>query len=392
MGELMNIETQDCSCHFCGTGGLRMLAEYAKLHRVTSDCKPWPPGGGLGFCGHCGGAQAIMDKAWHDDAAKIYAAYTPYFQSDGVEQSVFDANSGAAVTRSQRLVQRVAVAASLAPNGRLLDIGCGNGALLRAFGASFKSWRMAGLEVHEHLRSVIEGIHGVEKLYTCSLAEVPGKFPLISLIHVLEHVPFPGKFLSEIREKLEPGGQLLIQVPDCAQNPFMFLVADHSSHFFLPVLTSVVEKAGFEIVVAANDWVAKELTVVARRIENVSAKTQASLFGSSDIGILKHSLEWLGELVTQSVSLSKVKPFGLFGTSIAASWLVGELNGEVDFFVDEDPNRQGKTYFNKPVYAPQNAPESSDVFIALPSQVAEGIRARMQKLGVKARFHAPKHF
>ena len=386
------IESQTGSCHFCGFGSLKIVPGYEKFHRVTSDCKPWPPGGGLGHCPQCHGAQAIMDAKWHADAKQIYSGYTPYFQGGGVEQSVFDKISGAAITRSQRLVQRLTTTAALPESGRLLDIGCGNGALLRAFGASFKQWTLAGHEVHEHLRPVVEGIAGVEKLYTCPLASVPGRFRLISLIHVLEHVPSPGDFLAQIWEKLEPGGLLLIQVPDCAQNPFTFLVADHASHFFLPVLQTVVARAGYKVEVGANDWVAKELTVVARKLETPRVPIDTNFPGAPEISVLKHTLEWLDALVSQARALAKSKPFGLFGTSIAATWLYGELAGEVDFFVDEDPSRQGEKCFGKPVYAPDKAPADGHVFISLPAPIAESIRRRLEQQAVKARFYAPLPF
>jgi len=35
------------------------------------------------------------------------------------------------------------------------------------------------------------------------------------------------------------------------------------------------------------------------------------------------------------------RPFGIMGSSIAACWMMLELDGRVDFFVDEDPHRVG---------------------------------------------------
>ena len=45
---------------------------------------------------------------------------------------------------------------------------------------------------------------------------------------------------------------LVIQVPDCWQNPFMFLVADHAAHFFESTLREVVTAAGYDVVLTAD--------------------------------------------------------------------------------------------------------------------------------------------
>jgi hypothetical protein len=81
--------------------------------------------------------------------------------------------------------------------------------------------------------------------------------------------------------------------------------------------------------------------------------------------------------------------FGLFGTSIAATFLTGGLGAAVDFFVDEDPNRQGKTWCKRPIYAPSQVPSGSHVMIGLAPVVAERILARMKALGLSVHFYAP---
>ena len=82
-------------CHLCGAGEISLRPSYEPLHRVTSDCKPWPPGGQLGVCPQCGGAQAVIGPQWEAEARKIYDNYTIYHQGGGAEQSVFDVATGA---------------------------------------------------------------------------------------------------------------------------------------------------------------------------------------------------------------------------------------------------------------------------------------------------------
>ena len=141
------------------------------------------------------------------------------FKSE-VEQCVFDAISGNPVSRSARLLERLQSIIELPKRGRLLDVGCGNGALLQVFAAVAPLWSLAGTELNDQYRPVVESIQRVEALYTLELGKIPGLFNFITVVHVLEHVRDPRTFLSKLCDKLEVGGLLLIQVPDYLQNPF----------------------------------------------------------------------------------------------------------------------------------------------------------------------------
>ena len=94
------------------------------------------------------------------------------------------------------------------------------------------------------------------------------------------------------------------------------------------------------------------------------------------------SLAWLGETANRLRSLGAGGPVGLFGTSIAGTWLAAEAGDHLSFFVDEDPNRAGRTYLGKPVHAPADIPPGSRVFVGLPSAIAAGICARLARANV----------
>jgi SAM-dependent methyltransferase len=373
-------------CHSCGAPQPRLVAGLESLKRVTSDCKPWPAGGRLASCGRCGLVQSVLDVAWHEGAEAIYRDYTIYHTSKGAEQSVFDPRSGQATARSQRIAQRLAAAVALPPRGRMLDVGCGNGAFLRAFHEGFPGWSLVGAEVNDRNRAAIEAVLGVESLFVGDALEVPSTFACVSLIHVLEHIPGPLEFLRRLRDKLEPGGLLLVEVPDCEANPFMFLVADHASHFFLPVLRALVEAAGFEVVVGANDWVAKELTVVARKAGSPAATApRAPDFADA----VARRLDWLARIAADAKQNTGRADSGLFGTSIAATWLLAELDGRVAFFVDEDPHRAGARHFGHPVLSPSQVGADAEVLLALPPGLAASIAARLAHLPVRWRVPEP---
>lgn len=364
------------TCHLCAFDKLSLLPSYEALHRVTSDCKPWPPGGQLGVCPRCGGAQAVISPQWEAEAHQIYDRYTIYHQSGGVEQSVFDAATGAAKSRSSRLLHRLKEEFPFSPEGRLLDIGCGNGTTLRACHEIAPGWSLAGLDVNDHSRQLVESIPGVEALYTGPVNAIPGQFQIITLIHSLEHIAEPSTFLAGLYGKLADGGVLVIQVPDCMQNPFMFLVADHATHFFTATLRDVVAAGGYDVVVTADDWIAKELTLIARKpAHELSPRSNTNAV--DNLVAVQDRVEWVVMLGQQTRALAAQNALGLFGTSIAATWMQEELQGEAAFFVDEDPSRFGQMFMERPILRPSEAPPGRQVMIALPTPMAEQVRTRL---------------
>jgi SAM-dependent methyltransferase len=366
------------ACHLCALGELSVLPSYEALHRVTSDCKPWPAGGQLGVCPRCGGAQAVISPQWETEAHHIYDRYTIYHQSGGVEQSVFDAATGAAKSRSSKLLHRLREELPFSPEGRLLDIGCGNGTTLRAFHEIAPGWSLAGLDVNDHYRQLVESIPDVEALYVGPVTAVPGQFQVITLIHSLEHIAEPANFLAGLYGKLADGGMLVVQVPDCWQNPFMFLVADHATHFFVSTLREVVAAGGYDVVVVADDWIAKEITLIARKpVHELSPRSKATAV--DNLAAVQDRVEWVVMLGQQTRALAAQKALGLFGTSIAATWLQEALQGEAAFFVDEDPSRFGQMFMERPILRPSEVPPGRQVMIALPTPMAEQVCARLSR-------------
>jgi hypothetical protein len=237
---------------------------------------------------------------------------------------------------------------------------------------------LVGLDLTDRYKTEVESIPGVEALYTAPVEAVPGHFDIITLIHSLEHIPGPTRFLTGLRGKFKMGGLLVIQVPDCWQNPFMFLVADHATHFFESTLRETVAAGGYDVTLTANDWIAKELTLIARKsVREFSSRVEAN--PADNIAAVRNRLEWVVALGQEIRTIASKSPLGVFGTSIAATWLQGELQGEAAFFVDEDPSRFGQTFMRRQILRPSEVPAGSQVMIALPTPMAEQVRARLAR-------------
>jgi SAM-dependent methyltransferase len=355
------------------------LLPNAKLGRVTSDCRPWPAGGKLCVCADCGCIQKAIDAEWLDDVGRIYAAYDIYHQSGGIEQGIFTPDSTAMAPRSQRLLQGLNVYFDLPRQGRMLEIGCGNGALLRSFSSLRSDWVLVGQDLGERQREAVEAIAGPGAFFSCPAHEVPGQFDLVIMNHVLEHIPDPSGFLAGLRGKIAAGGLLLIQVPNTWRKPFDLLEVDHASHFTPPAVRWITARAGYSVS-GMPDLVSRETTVLARVDTCESGQKPGN--SSEVLRWASQCLEWLIGMRDHARSLTRSCRLGIFGTSIAGTWLGGELGEAVSFFVDEDRHRVGRNHLGRPILHPSETPVSSHVYMALESDMAEQIALRLAHDGI----------
>ena len=113
---------------------------------------------------------------------------------------------------------------SLQPNkGRLLDIGAGTGEFLSV--AKNDGWQTIGVEPSDRAKSIAKskGVSFVEE--TGELEN--HSFDVISMWHVLEHVPDLDKQIKELKRLLKPTGTLIIAVPN-----FKSFDANHYGKFW----------------------------------------------------------------------------------------------------------------------------------------------------------------
>ena len=100
---------------------------------------------------------------------------------------------------------------SLQPQkGRILDIGAGTGEFLSV--AKNDGWQTIGVEPSDKAKAIAKnkGVSFVEE--TSELEN--HSFDVISMWHVLEHVPDLDKQINELKRLLKPTGTLIIAVPN----------------------------------------------------------------------------------------------------------------------------------------------------------------------------------
>ncbi|HKH69009.1 MAG TPA: class I SAM-dependent methyltransferase, partial [Reyranella sp.] len=156
------------------------------------------------LCSHCLTVQKTATPAWQAMAEHVYANYDINHQSEGAEPTIFDSAKGSG-PRSLILLRNFLDTGELAEEGRLLDIGCSNGNLLQTFHSLRPRWKLSGAELVDQWKETVLALPGVEAFYSGPNPAYAGRFDVISLSHVLEHIPDPIPFLKAISGHLTPG-------------------------------------------------------------------------------------------------------------------------------------------------------------------------------------------
>jgi 2-polyprenyl-3-methyl-5-hydroxy-6-metoxy-1,4-benzoquinol methylase len=100
---------------------------------------------------------------------------------------------------------------SLQPNqGRILDIGAGTGDFLSV--AKQNGWQAIGVEPSDKAKGIAKN-KGISFVEETSILEIHS-FDVITMWHVLEHVPNLDNQIKELKRLLKPDGTLIIAVPN----------------------------------------------------------------------------------------------------------------------------------------------------------------------------------
>jgi ubiquinone/menaquinone biosynthesis C-methylase UbiE len=224
------------------------------------------------------------------------------------------------------LIDRLAMPAG----SRLLDVGCGTGANLKAFNKEFERVGIdasdAALEFCQQrgLTSLVQG-----KIEQSGLQH--DNFDVVTALDVLEHVDDDMQALRELLRVSKPGGFLLITVP-----AFGFLWSEHDEalhhrrRYTVAELESKVEAAGFQVVRISYFLAALFLPILLARI--VQNLTKKRIEPQATHVILP---KWLNALVVRLLDVEKRvlqwtwrMPFGVSIVALAQKPSVPEAHSK----------------------------------------------------------------
>ena len=131
----------------------------------------------------------------------------------------------------------------------IAEIGCGNGVLQRQIEDAY--WlTVTGFDLNAFAleRSIARDSPVICYDIHERRAELAGRFDVLLLFDVLEHIPDESAFLDALRFHLAPGGRLILNVPAL---PWLWskydTVTGHCRRYTIQTLRQSVERAGFTV-------------------------------------------------------------------------------------------------------------------------------------------------
>jgi 2-polyprenyl-3-methyl-5-hydroxy-6-metoxy-1,4-benzoquinol methylase len=159
---------------------------------------------------------------------------------------------------------------------RILDFGCG-------FGQFLEMCRLFGFDAHGVDRSNARRDGAGVQVHP-ELGDVPGAFDAITMFEVLEHLDDPLETLVALKAKLNPGGVMIIEVPDTSGVNGIADAAgyrkihplDHINAFTPDSLVNIMAKAGLTPIAKEAAFVTTSIKRVAKDLAKSRLKRQST--------------------------------------------------------------------------------------------------------------------
>jgi SAM-dependent methyltransferase len=175
------------ACDLCGGTKLEVVAAAANIVRCQS-------------CGY----RFVSPRPSQEEIGGSYS------EPDFYDQWIAD-EAG----RQRMWAKRLDLVRRVGQGARVLDIGAGIGTFLELGRARF-GWDVVGTEVSTSAAKLArERFHiDLQLGIVEDVGLAPASYDLITMWHVLEHVPSPARTLGTCRTLLKPGGLLAVAVPN----------------------------------------------------------------------------------------------------------------------------------------------------------------------------------
>jgi SAM-dependent methyltransferase len=155
---------------------------------------------------------------------------------------------------------------------RLLDFGCGEGGLITMC-------RLFGIDAHGVDRSSARRSVAHTPIHA-ELEDAPGSFDAVTMIEVLEHLDDPLEMLLALKKRLNPGGIMVVEVPDTTgvdtfsdrESYYKIHPLDHINAFTPETLVRIMGRAGFKPIDKKPAFVTTSLKRVGKDIAKARLK------------------------------------------------------------------------------------------------------------------------
>jgi ubiquinone/menaquinone biosynthesis C-methylase UbiE len=139
--------------------------------------------------------------------------------------------------------------ARLKPGYHVLELGCGNGGMLRLLKECSPGGKVIGMDLFA------EGLRNARTRCDCALVQgdvgLPPfgeQFQIVGMFDVLEHIEQDIAALRDVRRMLAPGGAIVITVPaHMSLWSYFDVAAHHARRYCTQELATKLDTAGFEV-------------------------------------------------------------------------------------------------------------------------------------------------
>ncbi len=187
----------------------------------------------VSLCGHCGLVQQTPIPSTHE--LSIY--YSHHYRRD--YKNTYEPKAKHVYRAGRTAIQRINFLKSAnITQGSLLDIGAGGGEFVYLSGKS--GFRSQGVEPNIGYSEYAKHVYECD-VTTSELTHIEGKYDVITLFHVLEHLPAPVKAFEILYGLLNHRGKLFIEVPWIETNdasPSNIFFKAHIFYFSVDTLIS----------------------------------------------------------------------------------------------------------------------------------------------------------
>ena len=287
---MVNMPETLSTCPLCGESDIKPFFIFKH---------PTRPESRHSICIRCG-AVFMSPRPTQEELDEYYKAeYREQVDGNGNPEPTY---IGSEFKRAERLswwVQRY-----LPSVKRHLDIGSSAGFLLNTIWNTYHCESVGTEPNDKYRKSSEDGFSSIKQptiLYT-DISEVPDtkKFDLITMSHVLEHLPDPIGYLENLVNRyLEPQGHVVIEVPNLWGEPTA-LIYPHLHAFTQDTLWQAMNKAGLTPISVETSYVGWQI--------HISPPSYLTAIGRlGDVNITELSKLIYPRVVQQTITMNKIR-------------------------------------------------------------------------------------